>query len=479
MSEAPLPDKERELGRWYDEVLMRAEIIDVRYGVKGFVIYRPNGMAIVEKIYEWFEDELKEKGHRKLLLPLVIPISNLRKEAEHVKGFENQVFIIERAGGEPLEEKLVLRPTSETAIYPMMALWIRSYKDLPMKLFQSVAVYRYETKATRPLLRGREFLWIETHDAFRTEEEAMGQIEEDLSIAKKVFDKLGLAFVVVEREPFDRFPGAERSFAYDVLMPNGEVLQVATTHYLGQKFSKPFEVRFQDSDGSNKHPYTTCFGIGISRILAAVLLTHGDNFGLILPFGLASYDVVIIPILQRGKEEVVLEKARMVERLLKDAKYSVLLDLSEATPGEKYYKWEMFGVPVRIEVGVKEVQEGKLTVFRRDLRKRELIEDGKLLEYLEWLKEDFIRVLRERSWKRLKERLVRVSSRAEFLKYAAENRLILADFCGRKECADEIKATTGGYEARGRRIDEPEVAGSTCVWCNGKAERVVLFAKAF
>ena len=180
MPEAPLPDKTKEFGKWYDEVLARAEMIDIRYGVKGFVVYRPNAMTIVEKVYSWFEGELKKKGHRKMLLPLVIPISNLRREAEHVKGFENQVFIIERAGGEELDEKLVLRPTSETAVYPMMALWIRSYKDLPMKLFQSVAVYRHETKATRPLLRGREFLWIETHDAFRTEEDAMKQIEEDL-----------------------------------------------------------------------------------------------------------------------------------------------------------------------------------------------------------------------------------------------------------------------------------------------------------
>ncbi len=479
MEKAPLPNKVREFSKWYDEVLSKAELIDIRYGVKGFVVYRPNAMIIVKKIYDLFEDELKKRGHKQMLLPLVIPMSNLRKEAEHVKGFENQVFIIERAGGDVLEEKLVLRPTSETAIYPMMSLWIKSYKDLPMKLFQSVAVYRHETKATRPLLRGREFLWIETHDAFATSEEAEAQIKEDLEIAKKVYDELGLAFIVVEREEFDRFPGAERSFAYDALMPNGEVLQIATTHYLGQKFSKPFEVMFMDERGVNRYPYTTCFGIGISRTLAAIIITHGDDYGLVLPFGMAIYDIVIVPILYKGKEKEVIKKARRIEEIVRNAGYSVKLDDGEETPGEKFYKWEMLGVPVRIEIGSREVSEGTVTVFRRDLRKREKKKDGELVEYLGYLKSDMIRVLRGRSWNTLKERLVKVNSREELLEEAGKGKIILANFCGKKECADGIKAETRGYEVRGRRIDEPVEPWGPCVWCGEGAKRVVVLAKAF
>jgi prolyl-tRNA synthetase len=479
MPEAPLPDKTKEFSRWYDEVLVKAELIDIRYGVKGFVVYRPNAMLIVRKIYDMFEEELMKKGHRQMLLPLVIPLSNLRKEAEHVKGFEKQVFIIERAGGEALEQKLVLRPTSETAIYPMMALWIRSYKDLPMKLFQSVAVYRHETKATRPLLRGREFLWIETHDAFASPEEARAQIREDLEIAKRVYDRLGLAFLVVEREPYDRFPGAESSFAYDALMPNGNVLQIATTHYLGQKFSKPFEVTFLDEKGEKRNPYTTCFGIGISRSLAAMILTHGDGYGLILPFGMAVYDIVIVPILYRGKEADVMDKARRVESLLKGKGYSVKLDDSENTPGDKFYRWEMLGVPVRLEIGSREVSEGTVTVFRRDLRKREKVKEEELIERLERLREELVVVLRERSWKTLKDRLVRVSTKEELLRMAEDGKIIITNFCGREGCADEIKAATKGYEVRGKRVDEEVEPWGNCVWCGKEAKRAVVLAKAF
>ena len=476
--EPPLPDKEKDLSAWYDEVLKRAELIDVRYGVKGFVVYRPNAMRIVKRIYDMFERELELRGHQPMLLPLVIPMANFRRESEHVKGFEGQVFYITEAGERRLEEKLVVRPTSETAIYPMFSLWIHSYSDLPMKLYQSVAVYRYETKATRPLLRGREFLWIETHDVFADEEGARSQIREDLEVARKVYDELGLAFLVVEREPYDKFPGAENSYAYDALLPNGSVLQIATTHYLGDHFTRAFDVAYVDGDGNRRNPLSTCFGVGISRTLAALIMTHGDRYGLVLPFGLAVHDVVIVPIVQKGAAEEVMEKARRLEADLRAEGFNVRLDDSEDTPGNKFYRWDMLGVPARIEIGRREVEGKYVTLYRRDERTREIVKDEDLRDRLRSLAGEIVENLRRRAWEKLRNSIADAKSREDVERLAKEGRIIRANFCGREECANEIKERTG-YEVRGRRIDLEEKPSGNCAWCGRPATRVVYLAKAY
>ncbi|MGC8696816.1 MAG: aminoacyl--tRNA ligase-related protein, partial [Conexivisphaera sp.] len=196
---------------------------------------------------------------------LMISMQSFKKESEHIKGFEEEVFMVSRAGGKDLDEPMVIRPTSETAFYPMFSLWISSYRDLPFRTFQSVAVYRYETKATRPLFRGREFLWIETHNLFASESDAMEHVKEDIKMMSHRLSEMGIPFLVVKREPYDRFPGADQSFAYDAILPTGEVLQVATTHYLGQNFTKPFEVQYLAENGEKRHAYSTTLGVGISR----------------------------------------------------------------------------------------------------------------------------------------------------------------------------------------------------------------------
>jgi len=476
--EAPLPDKGKDIGEWYDGVLERAELLDTRYGVKGFVVYRPNAMRIVKRIYRMFEEELERGGHMPMLLPLVIPMANFRRETEHVKGFEDQVFYITEAGGRPLDEKLIVRPTSETAIYPMFSLWIHSYGDMPMRLYQSVAVYRHETKATRPLLRGREFLWIETHDAFEDEAGAMAQIREDLEVARKVYDGLGLAFLVVEREPYDKFPGAESSYAYDALLPNGNVLQIATTHYLGDHFTKAFDVSFTDRDGNSRNPRTTCFGVGISRTLAALVMTHGDRYGLVLPFGLSVHDLVIVPIPHRGSVDEVIGKARQLEAELRGAGFDVYMDGSEESPGDKFYRWEMVGVPVRIEVGRREVEGGYVTLFRRDMRTRERVKDGDLQARIRALSSEISENLRRRARERLDGSISNAASREDVMRLAQEGRIIRANFCGMDECAREIKEETG-YEVRGRRVDVEEKPTGNCAWCGRPAARVVYMAKAY
>jgi len=474
--EKAFPDKEKNFSEWYSLVLEKAELVDIRYNVKGFVVYRPNLMRLINLVRDELERGLMETGHQPVLFPLVIPMSYLRREEEHITGFEAEVFKIR---GEEGEEDLALRPTSETAFYPMYSLWIHSYRDLPLKLFQTVTVYRKETKATRPLIRGREFLWIEAHDAFPSKDDALKQVSEDIRITKAALEKFGLAFIVVEREEWDKFPGAEKTFAFDCVMPEGKVLQIATTHYLGTKFSVPFEITFLDRDGGKKYVHQTCFGPGLSRMAAAIISTHGDEYGLVLPFEVAPLQAVVVPIPKEGFEEKVFEKCFEVGERLKRLNLRVKVDDSEDRPGSKFYRWELYGVPLRVEVGAKEVEERKLTLFRRDLRVRWQVDERLLEEEVLRVKDDVLNVLKRRAHERLEKALVRVNSRDEGLKASGEGKIILMNFCGRKECSEKIRADTGGYEVRGRRVDVEERVWGPCAWCGMPAERVVVVAKSF
>jgi prolyl-tRNA synthetase len=474
---APLPDKFKQFGEWYDLVSEKAELADVRYGVKGFVVYRPNLMHIVREIYETLERHLEATGHRAMLFPLLISYKNLLVEKDHVKGFEKEVFFVERSATEALDERLFIRPTSETAIYPMYALWIRSYRDLPFKAFQSCAVYRYETKATRPLFRGREFLWIESHNVFSTREEAESQLAEDLETTKKTFEEFGLPFLPIEREPFDRFPGAERSLAYDVPLPDKHVLQSATTHLLGQRFTKPFGVTFLSPKGEKVVPESTCFGPGVSRIAALVVSVHGDEYGLVLPFKAASVQVVVVPI---RNEPALVEYARNLTAKIRQAGYRTVMDDGAGTAGEKFYHWEMLGSPVRIEVGPREADSKVLTVTRRDTRKRESVEEASLLSRLASLEKELLAELSRRAWEWLNSNIHEASTKDGLLAQTkGTGGLIKFTFCGREECAAEIKAQTGGYEVRGRRADLEENYAASCTWCGTKGTELAYLAKAY
>ena len=477
MAKAPLPDKLKQFGEWYDLVSEKAELADVRYGVKGFVVYRPNLMHIVNEIYEALERHLRAKGHRAMLFPLLISYRNLLVEKDHVKGFEKEVFFVETSASETTDERLFIRPTSETAIYPMYALWIRSYRDLPFKGFQSCAVYRYETKATRPLFRGREFLWVESHDVFATRPEAEAQLAEDLEITKKTFEEFALPFLPIEREPFDRFPGAERSLAYDVPLPDRQVLQSATTHLLGQRFTKPFAVSYLSDKGDRLVPESTCFGPGVSRIAALVVAVHGDEYGLVLPFKAASLQVVVIPI---RNEQALVEYARSVAARIAQSGYRVKTDEGTETAGEKFYRWEMLGVAVRVEIGPKELESRMLTLTRRDTRKRESVGEASLIERLASLEKEMLAELSTRAWAWLDSNIHEAQTKDELrAQTKGSGGFIKFTFCGREECAAEIKAQTGGYEVRGKRADIAESYAPACTWCGQKGVELAYLAKAY
>ncbi len=478
--EASLPNKSEKMSEWYSEVLDRAEIVDIRYGVKGFIVYRPFGMQIMKNIIRLYEEELEKTGHKPVLFPVVIPERNLRKEREHIKGFEGEVFWIEKAGYNPLEERLALRPTSETAMYPLYSLWIKSYKDLPFKAYQTVTVYRYETKATRPLLRGREFLWIEAHDVFTSEENARRQVLEDAEIFKKVtYEKLAIPFLHVKREEFDKFPGAVDSYAFDTLLPDGRVLQIGTTHYLGTKFSTVFEIVYHDRDGNRKFTHQTCFGIGLARILAALILIHGDEYGLILPFEVAPIQVVIIPIPKKGFDtRRINDYCHAIYNKLAKQGYRVIYDNSERSPGEKYYYYDMRGVPFRIEVGPKEVEGNFVTIFRRDIKIRERVEFDKIVEYISIKSKDILSNLRRRAEELLKNSIAEARDIDTLIKYVNERKpIIRVFFCGSKECSEKIKEITNGYETRGEPLNAKEKGN--CIICGKDGSHITILAKAY
>jgi prolyl-tRNA synthetase len=358
---------EDEFGQWYRRMLSENTLVDDRYDVKGMLVYRGAGMRIIREMIRFLEMELESDGHEPTLFPILAPDNLLMKEAEHIAGFSDEVYWVTHSGETPLDRRMALRPTSETIMYPMFALWTRTFKDLPIKVHQTVTVYRCETKQTRPLIRSREIYWNEGHTAFATREDALKNIETIKKIYLKLINGLLCLPVDVNRRPdWDKFPGAEYTVAFETLMPDGKSLQVATIHNLGQHFSKVFDIVFDDERGQKQHAWQTSYGPGFGRLLAATISVHGDEKGMVLPPEVAPIQAVIIPILFKDSMEGVMEYASRIMRKIEDEGFRVLVDSSDERPGAKHFKWEKQGVPVRIEVGPRDLADESVVVVRRD-----------------------------------------------------------------------------------------------------------------
>jgi len=470
--------KDENFSRWFDEILLNAEIMDNRYPIKGFAVYKGWGARIVRKITEMLEKKLEETGHTPMLFPVTISEDSFKKEAQHIKGFTAEVFWITHAGNRKLKKRMLLRPTSETAMYPMFAQWIRSHADLPLKIFQSVCVYRYETKATRPLLRMREFLWNEAHTAHKDWEGAEEQIKEAVKIYDEIFKRLGLSYYILKRPDFDKFAGAAYSIAFDAWNPDGRVNQIGTVHNLGENFSRAFEITYEDIGGKQRHVVQTCYGFGISRTLAAIIAQHGDDHGLVLPPEIAPIQVVVIPIPYKGSEVDVENYARRVFEKLREAGLRVHLDETDRTPGEKYYYWEMFGVPVRVEVGPRDMKENQITICERVNLERTSVTLERAVQAIEETFERISENLKRRSLSTLREITVDASNVESLREAIKAKKIAKACWCGRIECAERIREESGG-EIRGHRIDIEEKPERPCIICGQRAEKVVYIARAY
>ncbi len=470
-------DKEGNFSGWFSEILQKAELVDIRYNVKGFEVFMPWSTIIIEMMYDFFETELKARGHLPCIFPAVIPEENFKKESEHVKGFEPDVFWISNAR----EGKLALRPTSETAFYQLYSLWIRSYKDLPLKLYQRANVWRNETKATRPLIRTREFYWIEAHDCFATLKEAEKQVQEDIETTEIVMhQKLGIPFLPLKRPEWDKFAGAVYTIGSDSLMPDGKAIQQPSTHLLGQGFSKSFDIKFKNEDGKDEYVWQTCYGPCISRILASLIAVHGDNKGLVLPFIVSPIQVIIVPIFNIENKKKVIDYCEKIKGTLKEVRTQI--DASEKKPGEKFYYWEMKGVPLRIEAGEKEMKSKEVTIFSRDNGTRIKAKENLVGKKTSELGEQIDVRLREKADKWFKGKVEKAKTKDE-LKGILENKGIArVNFCSIKndgaKCAEYIEKELAA-SVRGVRDDKKEKPEGKCLICSKEANEVVYIAKSY
>lgn len=469
-----IADIEKDFPKWYTDVVVKTQLVD--YGpVKGTMVIRPYGYAIWENIQSEMDKRFKATGHVNAYFPLLIPMSYFTKEAEHVEGFAPEVAVVTHAGGEELAEPLAIRPTSETIFGSMYSKWLQSYRDLPILINQWANVMRWE-KTTRPFLRTSEFLWQEGHTAHATEEEAQEETLKMLNVYKEFAENvLAIPVLCGKKTEKEKFAGAVATYGMEAMMKDGKSLQAGTSHYLGQNFSKAFDIKFLDKDGSQKLAYTTSWGTS-TRMIGALIMAHGDSRGLVLPPKVAPVQTVIVPI--AAKKVGVLEACSKLKEELSAAGIRVKLDDSDNSPGWKFNEWEMRGVPLRIELGPRDIENGKMVICRRDtLNKAEypLTNASECVaELLKAVQKDMLEAARARR----DSRIVYAADIEELLQGVEGGNFVKAGWCGKRECEDKVKSDTAAT-ARVYAEDDGNKKCAKCVACGKKSAHTVYFARAY
>ncbi|MBN2110191.1 MAG: proline--tRNA ligase [Methanosarcinaceae archaeon] len=471
--EAALPSKEN-FSEWYNDILQKGEIMDVRYPVKGLYVWYPFGFNLRRNVYEIIR-KLLDKDHQETLFPLLIPENEFMKEAEHIKGFEDEVYWVTHGGTTPLDIKLALRPTSETAIYPMYRLWIRSHADLPLKLYQIVNTFRYETKHTRPLIRLREITsFKEAHTVHATWDDAAAQVDEAIRIYTEFYRRLAIPVLPSKRPDWDKFPGADYTIATDALMPDGKTLQVGTAHHLGDNFARTFDIQYEDAEGEQVYVHQTCYGIS-ERSVAALISIHGDDKGLVMPPEVAPVQVVIIPIIF-GEAGDVLRACEKVRDALEAEGIRVRLDAGDSRPGAKYYKWEMKGVPVRLEIGPRDLRNNAAMLVRRDTGEKQQVPldniGNEVLARFSAIQD----ALYEKAKKELDRRILDCMSLDE-VKGNLSKGIVKVFWCGEKDCGLKLEEEVGAG-ILGIPTGQ-ECCQGKCVVCGADADTMVYVARTY
>jgi len=467
-----------KFSEWFHNILEEAEIIDTRYPVKGMHVWLPQGFKLRKHTLEIIGKAL-DRDHEEVQFPLLIPEDELAKEGIHVKGFEDEVYWVTHGGLTELNKKLALRPTSETAMYPMFNLWVRSHSDLPLKFYQTVNTFRYETRHTRPLIRVREITtFTEAHTVHADKEDAEKQVREAVKLYKSIFDSLAVPYVITTRPDWDKFPGADYTVAFDTLLPDGKTLQIGTVHNLGQTFARTFEITYETESGDHQYAYQTCYGLS-DRVIASVIGVHGDESGLILPPAVAPIQVVIVPVIfKEGKEEV-LEFCRKTQETLQDGGLRVHLDDRDIRAGKKYYEWEMRGVPIRIEIGPRDIENGTFVVVPRNTKKKEFLDYDleKITQQIQEKLDEISKGMLEKSWQTMKEDIKTVKSVDEALEILDEDKGIISfSWCGDTSCGKDLEEKL--------RVDLLGVQGdleeeAECVNCGAPAKHIALLARTY
>ncbi len=471
-----IPNKAKDLSEWYLAVVREAKLADYA-PVRGTMVFRPWGYALWENLQKYLDDLIKEMGVENAYFPIFIPMSLLEKEESHVEGFSPELAVVTHGGGERLKEALAVRPTSETIMYTMFSKWISGWRDLPLKINQWANVVRWE-KRTFPFLRTAEFLWQEGHTAHATHEEAKAQVYRALEAYKKVFfEQLAVWGVTGWKSESEKFAGGLKTTSFEALMPDGKALQAATSHDLGQNFSRAFEVSFQDKEGKKKYVWQTSWGLS-TRALGGLIMVHVDDQGLFLPPKIAPIQIVIIPIYQDKNKKIVLTAAKNLALELKQ-QFKVKLDDRESySPGWKFNDWEIKGVPLRIEIGPKDLEKNQVVVVRRDNFDKLAVARVELEEVIKKLLAKQQKEALEKSKKMTQEKTHVVDSYDRFKQIMdGERGFIKAFWCGNPECETKIKAETKAT-TRCLPFDSKEENGH-CIYCGKPAKYRWYFAQAY
>lgn len=465
---------EDDFAKWYTDIVLKADLADYT-DTKGCIAIRPYGYAIWENIQKYADEKFKKVGVKNVYFPVLIPESLLNKEKDHVEGFAPEVAWVTIGGQQELDEKLCIRPTSETMFSTLFSKWLNSWRDLPMVYNQWCNVLRWE-KETRPFLRSREFLWQEGHTIHETAEEAKQRTLQMLDIyADVIEDLLAIPVLKGQKTPKEQFAGAEATYTVETLMHDGRALQAGTSHYFGQNFTKPFDIKFQNREGKEEYAYQTSWGIS-TRLIGAVIMAHGDNRGLKLPPKVAPIQVVIVPVAMH--KEGVREKAQeLCEKL--NEKYRVELDIRDNyTPGYKFNDWEMRGVPVRIELGPRDIENNVCVIVRRDTQEKLTIGLDEVNDKLQEILDDIQQNMYNECKKIRENRTTTALDMEEFIKNIDSNQgYIKTMWCGSEECENKIKELTGAH-SRCIPFEQEEIAHK-CVCCGKEATKMVVWGRQY
>ncbi|MDR2846068.1 MAG: proline--tRNA ligase [Candidatus Methanoplasma sp.] len=463
--------KEENFGDWYNEMVEKANLSDKRYPIKGMNVWTPYGWKIMRHIDTFIRKELDATGHDEVNFPLLIPETEFKKEKDHIKGFDSEVYWVTHAGLNELDVRLILRPTSETAMYPMFALWVRSHQDLPLKIYQLVNTFRYETKQTRAFMRVREIHFFESHTCHVSEEDAQDQIEEDVEMLSKIAKRLCLPYSLLVRTDWDKFPGAYYTVGIDTVMPHGRTLQIGSVHHYRTNFSVPYEITYEDGNGEHKHVHQTTYGMS-ERLLGAVIGVHADDNGLVMPPDIAPFQVVIIPILSKTNSELVTKESEKLYAALVSAGLRVKLDDRDARPGSKYYDWEIKGVPLRLELGGRDIENKVVTFARRDNGEKGTIDLESAASGAILILGAIAGSMLDKAKKIQESHILNIDSVEDIPK---EDKVLRFGWCGCEECGHKFEDT---YELKILGTPYvPETFEGKCIICGKPAPKPVYAAR--
>ncbi len=469
--------KADDLSEWYTQAIIKSGLVDYT-DVSGCIAFRPDGYALWENIQKEVDFQLKKIGIKNVYFPLLIPEKFLNKEAEHLAGFSPEVAWVTHTGNTKLSERLAVRPTSETVMYPSYSKWIQSHRDLPMRYAQWNSVVRWEFKHPVPLLRSREFLWVEGHTVFAKKEEAEAEMREIIKIWEDFSRNfMALPFLTGQKSKSETFAGAEYTWTLEYYLPNGKAIQGPDAHFDGQNFAKAFDIMFLDESKNRQYAYQNTWAI-TTRMIGTMVAIHGDDKGLVLPPYLAPTQAVIVPIFFKDMNLVLTEAKKIQGQLAGDFRV-ILDDRTEYTPGWKFNEWEMKGVPVRIEIGPKDVEKKQVVLVRRDTGVKSFVKITELKKALSDLLGDINTNLYTRAKKFLDDNIVETKDWAEFLNAIKNKKMVYSPWCGETECEEWIKDKTDGAKTINIPLNLPKKISEKCPQCGKPAKVWCYFAKSY